>query len=175
MSDFTDRYIIDGKFDICRLINDDFVLAIKETWNKKHYTSCLKLLVSFIDTMAFVENGDSSSAFFKKWVSTYVDLAPIGISPDELWEHRNALLHMSTYDSRKVLSGAITRLVPYVGSSEPSINENTAKYYSLYSLIMAVMQGLGKYILIMENNNAMRQRFCDNYEKTISDSHFIIP
>jgi hypothetical protein len=175
MTDFRNRYVIEGKFDICGLINDDFVLAIKETWNKKRYTSCLKLLVSFIDTMAFVQNGDSSSTFFKHWVSSYVDLSPIGITPDELWEHRNALLHMSTYDSRKVLSGCVSRLVPYVGSSNPPESKANVKYYSMYSLIMAVMQGLGKYVLVMEKDDVMRQRFCDNYEKTISDSHFFIP
>ena len=175
MPDYTDKYITDGQFDICRLINDDFILAIKATWNSNYYTSCLKLLVSFIDTMAFVDNGDSTGVIFRSWLDSYVDLSGVGITSDELWEHRNAILHMTTYESRKVTSGTVRRLVPYVGRLSPPSDRVDFKYYSLHGLIMAVMHGLGNYINAMDRDDAMRRRFCDNYEKTISDSHFSKP
>ena len=174
MSDYTDKYIKDGYFDLCSMINDDFLLAIKKTWNEKHYTSCLKLLVSFIDTMAFVDMGDSTSSNFKEWLDSYVDLSSVGITADELWEHRNAVLHMTTFDSRKVAAGTILRLVPYISKSEPPPTDSTFKYYSLHSLIMSVMNGVGIYVTRMDGDESMRWRFCNNYEKTISDSHFTI-
>jgi hypothetical protein len=172
MADYTDKYVSEGHFDVCRMINDDFCLAIKRTWNEKHYTSCLKLLVSFIDTMAFVDNGDSTGAYFKQWLGSYVELSTVGVTADELWEHRNAILHMTTYDSRKVVAGAVARLVPYISKSGPPASKSGFKYYSLHLLIMAVMQGVGKYATTMDGDDPMRRRFCDNYEKTISDSHF---
>ena len=172
MSDYTDKYVTEGHFDLFGMINDDFVLAIKKTWNEKHYTSCLKLLVSFIDTMAFVDTGDSTSSNFKQWLSSYVDLPSVGITADELWEHRNAVLHMTTYDSRKVTAGVVVRLVPYISKSGPPTSTGTFKYYSLHSLIMAVMKGVGTYVTMMDGNDSMRRRFCTNYERTISDSHF---
>ncbi|SRR6266478_4481514 len=172
MADHTDKYVSEGHFDVCGMINDDFCLAIKRTWNEKHYTSCLKLLVSFIDTMAFVDNGDSTGAYFKQWLGSYVDLSTVGVTADELWEHRNAILHMTTYNSRKVVAGAVARLVPYISKSGPPATKSGFKYYSLHLLIMAVMQGVGKYATTTDGDDAMRRRFCDNYEKTISDSHF---
>ncbi len=174
MSDYTDKYIKDGHFDLCSMINDDFILAIKKTWNEKHYTSCLKLLVSFIDTMAFIDTGESTSSNFRGWLTSYVDLPSIGITADELWEHRNAVLHMTTFDSRKVAVGAVMRLVPYISRSNPPPTDGTFKYYSLHSLLMAVMKGVGTYVTMMDGDDSMRRRFCTNYEKTISDSHFMI-
>ncbi len=170
MSDYTKKYIVNGQFDLFRMINDDFILAIKMMWNEKYYTSCLKLLVSFIDTMAFVDNGDSSGALFKEWLNIYVDLSNVGIISDELWEHRNAVLHMSTYDSRKVSVGKIQKLVPFIGTQHPN-SRNDFKYYSLYNLVMAVMQGVRKYATLMNNDEVMQKRFFDNYEKTVSDTN----
>ena len=174
MSDYTDKYVKDGQFDLCSMINDDFVLAVRKTWNEKHYTSCLKLLVSFIDTMAFVDMGDSTSTNFKSWLGSYVDLPSVGITADELWEHRNAVLHMTTFDSRKVAAGDVMRLVPYISKSNAPASDGTFKYYSLHSLLMAVMTGVGTYVTKMDGDDPMRRRFCANYEKTISDSHFTI-
>lgn len=173
MRDYVEKYMVEGGLDVCSMINDDFVLAIKKTWNEKYYTSCLKLLVSFVDTMAYVDNGDSTGTNFKQWLASYVDLSSVGITGDELWEHRNGVLHMTTYDSRKVASGAVMRLMPYVGRTAPPASDGSFKYYSLYALLMAVMNGMGKYVTAMHSDLAIRGRFCDNYEKTVSDSHFI--
>jgi len=170
MSEHENKYIKDGRFDICSMINDDFVLAIRKMWNETHYTSCLKLLVSFVDTMAFVDQGDSTSANFKNWLNSYVDLSPVGITADELWEHRNALLHMTTYDSRKVSSGTVRRLIPCVGHMFRPLSDASIGVYPLRGLIMAVMNGLENYITAMDRDESMRLRFCDNYPRTASDS-----
>lgn len=72
------------------------------TFKSGLYVSSLKLLLSAVDTMAFLVTGNNSSKDFKEWLNKYVDLSIVGINADELWEHRNALLHMTTLDSRKV-------------------------------------------------------------------------
>ncbi len=171
LSDYISKYIDGNYFDITSLINDDFVITMKLLWNAKHYNSNLKLLLSFIDTMAFVSTGKSNPNSFKGWLKKYVHLNKIGITEDELWEHRNAILHLSTYESNKVRNGNIRKLVPYAGQNSPPESKNHC-YYSLYELQMEIFQAIGRYLTEMEKNDKMREIFCDNYEKTVSDTHF---
>lgn len=166
------KYIKDGFFDLTALINDDFVIAMKTLWNAKQYNSNLKLLLCFIDTMSFVSTGSSSPNTFKGWLKKYVELDKLGISEDELWEHRNSILHLSTYESTKVRDGKIRKLVPYAGQTKPPHSSEHA-YYSLYDLQMEVFQGVGRYLNVMAENERMRKIFCDNYEKTVSDMHYL--
>lgn len=51
-------------------------------FNARRYVSCVKLLMSCIDTLALVEFGDVSGNFFK-WLDAYVDLEPYDISSKE--------------------------------------------------------------------------------------------
>lgn len=169
MDDYYSRYVKDGYFDIAALINDDFVSAIRILWQAKHYNSALKLLLCLVDTMSFVSTGRSSPGNFKGWLSKFVDLAGVGISADELWEHRNAVLHLSTYESNKVRDGSVRKLVPYAGRRRPPPSEEHA-YYDMHALLMAVFAGLGKYLNAMDQSEDMRRIFCENYEKTISDA-----
>ena len=169
MSAYYEKYVKDGIFDITALINDDFVNAIRILWQAKHYNSALKLLLCLIDTMSFVSTGRSSPGNFKQWLSKFVDLQSIGVNADEIWEHRNAVLHLSTYESNKVRDGSIRKLVPFVGRrSLPPSNEQT--FYDMHALLVVVFAGLGKYLNIMDESEEMRRIFCDNYEKTVSDA-----
>ena len=174
MNDYAEKHIKDGYFDFASLINDDFVLAIKQLYNAKHYTSALKLLLSFIDSMAFVAYGDCTQQIFKQGLAVYAHLISVSITADQLWRHRNSLLHMSTYESRRVQAGTIAKLVPYVGINSPTTPAQGFRYYSLYDLIQTVMTGTGKYILALDVSEPMRECFCGNYEKIISDSHMVI-
>lgn len=168
------KYVKDGYFDLTALINDDFVIAIKTLWNAKQYNSNLKLLMCFIDTMSFVSTGVSNPGSFKGWLKRYVDLEKIGITEDQLWEHRNSILHLSTYESKKVISGEVKKLIPYAGQTKPADDVGHI-YYSLYELQMEVFQGVGRYLTKMSENETMKEIFCKNYEKTVSDMHFIHP
>ena len=56
------------------------VLTEANEGNEESASSSLPSL-SFIDTMAFLDNGDSTPAYFKHWLGSYVDLSPVGISP----------------------------------------------------------------------------------------------
>ena len=169
MSDYYGKYVKDGVFDMTALINDDFVNAIRILWQAKHYNSALKLLLCLIDTMSFVSTGRSNPGSFKQWLSKFVELQGLGVTADELWEHRNAVLHLSTYESNKVRDGSVRKLVPYAGRRSP-LPSNEHAFYDMHAFLMAVFAGLGKYLAAMDQSEEMRRIFCDNYEKTISDA-----
>lgn len=58
MDDWITKYTRDGAFDLPQLIHDDYFLAIKLTFNAGLYVSATKLLVSCIDSIAYIEYGD---------------------------------------------------------------------------------------------------------------------
>ena len=119
--------------------------------------------------MSFVSTGRSSPGNFKKWLGKFVELQRIGVTADEVWEHRNAVLHLSTYESNKVRDGSIRKLVPYAGR-RPPLPSNEHIFYDLHAFLLAVFAGLGKYLSAMDESEEMRRIFCDNYENTVSDA-----
>ncbi len=110
ISDFLDEYLTDKGFDFTRMLDDDFMDAIRLLWEKNHYSPALKLLFIMLDTLAFVEYGDVPNAFVQ-WIDRYFDLRPLDVSSEELWELRNGMIHMSGSDSRKVKNNKVSRLV----------------------------------------------------------------
>src|SRR5438270_13625772 len=103
--DYLNLYMTPAGLDIPRLLNDDFFEAIRLLFNSRKFVSSLKLLLSFLDTIAFLDSGESGGPHFQRWLDTYVDLSTVGATSQELWEHRNSLLHMTNLDSRRVLGG----------------------------------------------------------------------
>ena len=118
MQDYLSVYLTPDGFDMPRLLNDDFFLGIKLCWNHGRYVSTAKLLMSFLDTVAYLEYGDTPRNF-QRWLDSYANLAAIGVTSEELWEFRNSLLHMTTLDFRKVTAGHVRRLTFYVAQSVP--------------------------------------------------------
>ena len=171
MVDYIPKYLTDEGFDFPRLLNDDFFVAIKLLFNNRCYVSSAKLLLSFVDTMASVEFGDAGSAHFRVWLNAYVDLKPVGVTAEEVWEHRNSLLHMTNLDSRKVLAGKVRRLLFYVGPlpSDAPRQDSEAKYYDLFALIRAVTNGIGPFANSVNENRAKFQTFIDRYDLIVSD------
>jgi hypothetical protein len=94
--DYFGKYFNSQGFDFPSLINDDFLAPIRLLYQNKHYVSATKLLMTFIDSIGYVEYGDTVDNPFIKCLVTYADLTSVGVSPEELWEHRNSLLHMSS-------------------------------------------------------------------------------
>lgn len=79
MDDWLIKYTRDGSIDLPQLIHDDFFRAIKLTFNAGLYVSAAKLLVSCIDSVAYIEFGDARGFQpFVHWLSTYADLSPVG-------------------------------------------------------------------------------------------------
>src|SRR2546429_1635956 len=147
MVDYLKAYVENGHFDIPRLINDDYFTAIKLLFDARHYVSTAKLLMSFLDTVAFIDAGDVKDNFCL-WLDSYAELKSLGITAKELWEFRNGLLHMTNLHSRAVASGAVSPLLFYVGSMSQPIpaSPSGAKYLNLKDLIDAIAAALSQWI-----------------------------
>jgi len=171
MDDYLFKYIDEeaGTFDMPSLLHDDYFKAIRLLFNNQHYISCLKLLMSFLDTIAYVEFGDRQSVFID-WLRTFADPAPAGATPEELWELRNSLLHMSNLESRKVAAGKVAKLTPYVGVHEhPLSTDPMVKYVNVYTLIEAVAAALQRWTQSYNDHPEKIHTFVQRYDRVVSD------
>ncbi len=168
--DYFDSYVSHEGFDVPRLIHDDFFVAIKLCFNAQLYTSADKLLMCFIDAMGFVRFGDSADTSFpfKEWCRRYIDLAALGITADELWEHRNALIHTTTLRSRKVLAGKTPMLIAYIGKLPPGVAAPEGqKWFDLFALIKEIAAAVKRFL---EDFVAVeRELFVERYDQVVSD------
>ncbi|WP_051373168.1 MULTISPECIES: hypothetical protein [unclassified Afipia] len=169
--DYLVHYTDGNAFHFTELIHDDYFRAIRALFNAKLHVSCAKLLMSCVDTLAFVEYGDVSYNF-TKWLDTYADLSPHGIDSNELWEFRNSILHMTNLASRKVSSGKVSPIMPYVGGPDrmPVIAPNLPKPFNLYGLIVTIGDGIGKWGETYNCDRDKILKFIERYDTTISDS-----
>lgn len=173
--DYFGKYFTSEGFDLPNLINDDFMAPIRLLYQNRHYVSATKLLLTFIDSVGYVEYGDSEKNPFTKWLTAYAILTEVGVSPDELWEHRNSLLHMSNLDSRKVLAGTVKRLMCYVGVLPPGIPTETteAKYYSLQHLIFSIANGCQRWFESYNEDRDKIELFVKRYDLIASDNRML--
>ncbi|MBI5779593.1 MAG: hypothetical protein HZA49_09100 [Planctomycetes bacterium] len=139
------------------------------------YVSSMKLLLSAVDTMAFLETGNNRGNEFKQWLNKYVNLSATGVTVDELWEHRNALLHMTALDSDKVREGWVVRLIPYKEPATPPSNSlKNSKFYSIDKVYCAIANGLDKFIKDVELNKDLKELFESNWSKIVYDEPSIV-
>jgi hypothetical protein len=155
-------------------------LAYKLLFNNKHYASATKLLMSCVDSIAHVEYGYEKSrserAVFSRWLDAYVDLEPIGVTADELWELRNGLLHMSNLDSQKVVKKKSRRISISIGNV-PKDAQGTfdgVHYFNLHSFYLAVCDGIGKWLQTYADSYEKFLIFIERWDRTISDSRMAI-
>ncbi len=169
--DYLVDYIDGTEFRFTELIRDDYFHAIRTLFNARLYISCSKLLMSCIDTLAFVEFGDARGNF-SKWLDAYVDLASHGISSQELWEFRNSVLHMTNVASRKVITGEVSPIIPYAGGPEtlPAAVGGAPKPFNLYGLIESIGDGIGQWGESYNQDHDKFLIFIERYDLTISDS-----
>ena len=176
MDDWLIEYSKTGTFDFAELINDDYLKAYKLLFNHQHYTSATKLFLSCIDSLAYVEYGHNSTnkerAVFSRWLDEYVDLAPVGVTADELWELRNGLLHMSNLDSAKVRKNTIRRISISIGKHAPEKRSphDTTHFFNLVDLYTAVTNGIGTWARTYFNNHEKFLIFVERWDKTVSDA-----
>lgn len=175
MDDYLFKYMNEeaGTFDMPGLIDDDYFKAIRLLFNNRNFISCLKLLMSFLDTIAYVEFGDRpprETPVFIDWLRTFADPDPAGATPEELWEFRNGLLHMSNLESRKVAAGKVARLTPYVGAEEyPPSDDPMMKYINVYKLIEAVAAAIQRWIVSYNEHPEKMRTFVQRYDRVVSD------
>jgi hypothetical protein len=174
--DYIPKYLTDAGFDFPRLLNDDFFHAIRLLFNHRYYVSAAKLLMTFIDTAGFVEFGDTGENTFVKWLNAYADLTPVGVTAEELWEHRNSLLHLTSPDSRRVLAGKVRRLTSYVGNPPEDFpkEDKDAKFYNLFSLLQAMGTACGRWAESYNKDRSKFEQFLDRYDRIVSDNRMII-
>lgn len=172
--DYFGRFFTEEGFDFGGLLNADFFQPVRILFQAQHYVSATKLLVVAIDSVAHIEYGDTPGSF-TKWLATYAHLDKIGITPDELWEQRNSLLHMSNLNSRKVRSGSVRSLVTYVGDIPPNLtlDQTRTGYYDLRALILEFGAACGRWIETYDKDRSKIDSFVERYDLIASDARML--
>lgn len=174
MDDWLIKYMKGDGIDLPQLIHDDFFIDIQLTFNKRLYVSAAKLLVSCIDSVAYIEFGDERGFQpFIKWLSTYADLSPAGVTPEELWELRNSLLHMTNLSSRKVIEKKVRRISIRVGGKGETDADGTY-FFDFLELVRAFQGALGRWIESYNQDRKKFVKFVERYDETISDSRVLM-
>lgn len=171
-TDWLARYTVGGgtQFDLPQLIHDDYIAAVKVCANAGLYVSATKLLLSSMDSLAFVAFGDKGNVFVK-WLTTYADLSPLGITAEELWELRSGLLHMSNLDSRQVRKQAVRRISYGVGISPGYYDEALEiQFFDLMDLISAYADAIAKWLQSYNDDRAQFETFIERYDLIVSDA-----
>ncbi len=161
----------EDQLQFSKLIYDDYFEAIWTLYNSGLYVSCLKLLMSCIDTLSFVEYGDTAGNF-KKWLDVFVDLKVHGISSEELWEFRNSVLHMTNLQSRKVLAGHVSQISFYISEQGTirAASQNDHRLVNLYELFATIGDGINRWGATYNSNKDKFLNFIERYDTTISDA-----
>jgi hypothetical protein len=167
------EFTTEDGFDMGALINSDFIVSIRLLFQNQKYVSCVKLLMSAIDTFAFLEFGDVDGNF-KKWVSRYCDLSSVGVSEIELWAYRNSIIHMTNSYSRQVIKNKVQKLSFYVNKDNVDYltTDGEAKYFNLLTLINSINKAIEKWCDSYNDEREKFEPFCDRYDLIISDSRY---
>lgn len=178
MVDWLEKYTTDAGIDLSQLIHDDYFLAIKLTFNARLYVSAMKLLVSCIDSVAYIEYGDiKGKQPFILWLESYADLAPLSITAEELWELRNGILHMTSLNSKKVLKNKVRRISFRVSALQQPAQQESGEvfYFDFYPLIQTFGAAQEKWISTYNVIPDKFLQFIERYDQTISDSRVAVP
>jgi hypothetical protein len=172
MPDYMDDYLTPDGLDIPRLLNDDHFQAIRLLYNQRSYLACMKLLASFIDTVAFLEYGDVSGNFVH-WLDAYANIPTLGVTSAQLWELRNSLLHMSNLDSRKVLSGKVSRISFFVGPRGMPHRHDpaTGVHFNLSDFIVVVADGLTAWLKSFARDPDKLRKFVQRYDRIVRQTN----
>ena len=172
--DYVDIYRTSQGFDFTRLIDDDYLDAVRLLWSQEKYVSALKLVLSMIDTFGFVEFGPVRDAF-QKWLEEYCDMDVAGVTPRELWELRNSLLHMTNLNSERVRSGSVERLRPVIAGSEvdiPHHSEGLKNFHMARFCANVLPHGVVAWIREYNDHPERYLDFIERYDTIVSEARF---
>ncbi|WDS37827.1 hypothetical protein [Pseudoxanthomonas sp.] len=171
MVDWLVKYTSDRGIDLSQLIHDDYFAAIKLTFQAQQYVSSMKLLLSCIDSIAYIEFGDERGApTFVRWLHAYADLDPLGITAEELWELRNGLLHMTNISSSAVKQSRVRRISFRIGNSQAALPDTgSAYYFDFRGLINVFAQAQAKWLQTYSASPDKFNKFVERYDETVSD------
>lgn len=174
MSDYLEQYLVDGNLDIASLIHNDHYVAIRELFNSQHYLSSMKLLVSFVDTMGYLDFGESGNVFVL-WLRKYAVLADLDITEEELWEFRNSILHMTNLDSRKVKQGKVARVSFTIApSGTKTFKDHDTKYFNFVDLISELQKAMEKWLDSYVETPEKLIDFVTRYDRVVADSRYAV-
>jgi hypothetical protein len=144
---------------------------LKVTFNAGLYVSAMKLLVSCIDSLAYIECGNEAGAFVQ-WLEAYADLTPIGVTAAELWELRNGLLHMTNLNAKKVRQNKVRRISFRVGGASdcPQDEADGVHFFDFHKLIQVFAEAQERWIETYNTDRDKFDKFVERYDETISDS-----
>ncbi|SNY68204.1 hypothetical protein [Enterobacter sp. CC120223-11] len=169
MPDYLDKYIVNGRFYIKDLLVDDHVKAIHLLFNNKHYLSSIKLLMSFIDTVAFLEFGDVNKAF-PVWLDKYCELSTLKITSNELYELRHSLLHMTNLNSRKVIQGVERRISYSIGPvSTPTREHDGIVFFNYLDFIPLFESAMDKWLATYDGEKIIT--FIERYDQVVRENY----
>ncbi len=169
--DYLAAYLTPSGLNVHDLLFDDFTKAIKLLYEHKHYVSGMKLILSFVDTVAYLELGDVTDNF-GTWLSNYVALGPVGVTPSELWEFRNSILHMTNPLSRRVRSGKVLPLHFHMDPSSKSVRidrDSGTKMFSFEALYEAIIDGVAKWTKSYSGSLSKQLEFIQRYDTVLSE------
>ncbi len=170
-TDWLAAYMKSDGVDVHELLADDFTDAIKLLFAHKHYVSALKLIMSFVDTVAYLDLGDIPGNF-EAWLSKYATLAPVGVTPSELWEFRNAILHTTSPLSRKVISGKVPPIGCHVDHESKSVRidrNSGTKMFSFESLYDSLVEAIEMWVKSYSGNLGKQVEFIQRYDSVLSE------
>ena len=176
MVDWFGKYFTESGLRFTDLIHDDYFAAIRLTYQKGLFVSSMKLLLSCIDSLSYVEYGDlRDPPSFVRWLKAYADLQPLGITPEELWELRNGLLHMTNLNSTNVRKNSVRRISFRVGQSGTVLPDSGSIYFFEFrALIDAVGQAIGQWANSYTVDREKINKFVERYDETVSDGRLAI-
>lgn len=170
-TDWLAAYVTPLGLNVHDLLHDDFTEAIKLLYERKHYVSAMKLILSFVDTIAYLDLGDVTGNY-ETWLSNHAALTPVGVTPSELWEFRNSILHMTNPLSRKVLSGNVIPLGFYIDPTSKSIRidpDSGTKMFSFESLYEAIIEAVDRWTKSYSGYLSKQLEFIQRYDTILSE------
>ena len=175
--DYLLTYTTEDGFDFPQLIQDDYFEAIHLLWKNRKYISCLKLVFSAIDTFGYVEYGPDGHDGFVGWLDDYCDLRKLGVTPEELWQLRNSLIHMTNLDSRKVRSGKTHRLLPRFTHPDrdvpPTVDGMKVLHVARF-VIVVLPKGIENWLRSYNRDPRKFAEFVERYDTIVSEARFAI-
>lgn len=169
MPDYLDKYFVDGGFKFKELLVDDHVKPIHLLFNNKHYLSSIKLLMSFIDTLGYLEFGAGTKTF-PKWLDKYCDLTSLKITSSELYELRHSLLHMTNLNSHKVMQGKERRISYSIAPrGTPTRTHSGITFFNYVDFIPIFEAAMNKWIATYDSEKLTT--FVERYDQILRENY----